>query len=91
MRLLSQVAGTGWVVGFMVSVVSKLSPIIDDSISIIAGLVGIVAGLIWVGILLNKSKESKVSLDNARLDNKIKNQQLIKLQNESKNNALKNE
>jgi len=85
MRLVAQIiSGIGWVVGFLVSILSKLSPVIDDSISIVAGLIGIIAGLIWVGILLTKRKEGKINLDNAKLDNKIKNQQLIKLQNESK-------
>ena len=85
MKLLAQiVSGIGWVVGFLVSIIAKISPIVDDSISIIAGLIGIVAGLIWVSILLTKSKEGKVNLDNAKLDNKIKNQELIKLQNEHK-------
>lgn len=84
MRLIAQtVSGIGWVIGFVVSILSKVSPIIDDSIGIIAGLIGIVAGVIWVSILITKKTEGKVNLDNAKLDNKIKNAQLKQLYDET--------
>jgi len=84
-RLIAQtVSGIGWVIGFVVSIISKVSPIIDDSIGIIAGLIGIIAGIIWVSILITKRVEGKVNLDNAKLDNKIKNQQLKKLYDDTK-------
>jgi len=64
MKFIAQiVSGIVWVVGFILSAVAKLSPIIDDSISAIAGLIGIVAGIIWVSILLTKRKTGKIELE----------------------------
>ena len=77
MRLIAQVvSGIGWVVGFTVSLLAKLSPVIDDSISMVAGLIGILAGIIWVSILLTKRKSGKIELQ-------IKEIELEKLKDES--------
>ena len=83
MKFIAQiVSGIVWIVGFVVSAIAKLSPLIDDSISALAGLIGIIAGLIWVSILLTKRKQGKVSLENELIENKIKTEQLKKLQSD---------
>ena len=83
MKFIAQiVSGIVWIVGFVVSAIAKLSPLIDDSISAIAGLIGIIAGLIWVSILLTKRKQGKVSLENELIENQIKTEQLKKLQSD---------
>lgn len=52
-----------WFVGFVLSIMAKVSPIIDDSISIIAGLVGLAGGIVWVFVLIVKRKKEKVELE----------------------------
>lgn len=83
MKFIAQiVSGFIWIVGFAVSAIAKLSPLIDDSISALAGLIGIIAGLIWVSILFTKRKQGKIALDNELIENQIKKEQLKKLQSD---------
>lgn len=57
-----------WIVGTMTSIVSKISPVIDDGISIIAGIVGLIGGVIWVFLLLIKKKKEKIELEIAEIE-----------------------
>jgi tetrahydromethanopterin S-methyltransferase subunit E len=76
MKLIAQIVSFfGWVIGTLVSILAKLSPILDDSISIVAGLIGVIAGLIWVSILITKRKAGKIDLE-------IKEIELKKLKDE---------
>lgn len=54
-----------WVIGTGTSVLAKVSPVIDDSISLIAGVIGVIGGLVWLSILRIKKR-------NEKLDNEIK-------------------
>jgi len=67
------------IVGTLIAFVAKLTPILDESISLIAALIGLVGAIIWFLIALTKRKEGKINLDNARIDNQIKREQLKKL------------
>jgi uncharacterized membrane protein YfcA len=76
MKFIAQiVSGIVWGGGFIISAVAKLSPLIDDSISAVAGLIGIIAGVIWVSILITKRKTGKIELE-------IKEIELKKLKSE---------
>lgn len=66
-----------WFIGFVLSIMAKVSPVIDDSISIVAGLVGLAGGIIWVFVLIVKRKKEKVELE-------IKEIELQRLKNEQK-------
>ena len=61
-----------WLVGSLTSIIGKFSDVIDDSISIIAGVLGIVGGIVWLSILRIKKK-------NEKLEYEIKKQQLKNL------------
>ena len=64
MKFIAQiVSGFVWVVGFVISAIAKLSPLIDDSISIVAGLIGILAGFVWLSLLWIKRKIAKKDLE----------------------------
>jgi type III secretory pathway component EscS len=77
MKFIAQIVSFfGWVIGTLVSILAKLSPILDDSISIVAGLIGVIAGLIWVSILITKRKAGKIDLE-------IKEIELKKLKDET--------
>jgi preprotein translocase subunit SecY len=87
MKYLAQVISfVSWITGFFISVIARISPIIDDSISLLAGIIGLLGGIIWVIILFKKNKlvsselsKSEIELDNEILDSKIKNIQLNSL------------
>lgn len=69
MRFLAQViCGWTWFIGWVFSFIAKMSPIIDDSISLIAGIVGLFGGVIWVFILLTNKKKAKVELEIKELE-----------------------
>lgn len=84
MKYLAQVISfVSWITGFFISVIARISPIIDDSISLLAGIIGLFGGIVWVTILIKKNKlvkreldRSEIELDNEILDSKIKNIQL---------------
>lgn len=84
MKYLAQIVSfLSWVAGFLISVIARISPIIDDSISLLAGVIGLFGGIVWVTILIKKNKlvkreldRSEIELDNEILDSKIKNIQL---------------
>jgi membrane protein YdbS with pleckstrin-like domain len=61
-----------WVIGSITSIVGKYSHAIDDSISIAAGLIGVVGGVVWLSILRIKKR-------NEKLEYEIKKQQLKNL------------
>ncbi|MEE9574366.1 MAG: hypothetical protein V3W20_15025 [Candidatus Neomarinimicrobiota bacterium] len=71
--------------GFLISVLAKWTHLIDDSITTIAGIIGLVGAIVWLGIALNKRKESKINLDNARIENQIKRETLKQLQSDESN------
>jgi len=84
MRFIAQIFSfMVWVVGTLTSIMSKISPVIDDSISLLAGIVGLIGGVIWITILILKRKETKISLENEILENLIKKKQLEAMENES--------
>jgi hypothetical protein len=60
-------------------VLAKVSHIIDDGISIIAGIIGVIGGIIWIFTLIQKRHENKINLENAKLENKIKLEELKRL------------
>ena len=75
MRYLAQIFSFFvWVVGTLTSFLSKVSPVIDDSISVIAGLIGIIGGIVWLAIL-------RIKMRNEKLENEIKKKQLENLEN----------
>lgn len=61
-----------WAIGSLTSILSRCSDTIDDGISIIAGIIGLIGGVVWLSILRIKKK-------NEKLDYKIKKQQLKNL------------
>lgn len=61
-----------WAVGSITSIMAKFSDAIDDSISIIAGIIGIIGGIVWLSILRIKKR-------NEKLEYEIKKQQLKNL------------
>jgi len=63
-----------WLVGSITSILGKFSDVIDDSISIIAGVLGIIGGIVWLSILRIKKK-------NVKLEYEIKKKQLENLEN----------
>ncbi len=63
-----------WAVGSLTSILAKFSNVIDDSISIVAGIVGIAGGIVWLSILRLKKR-------NEQLEYEIKKQQLKNLEN----------
>jgi len=87
MRYLAQIISfLSWIGGSIISIMARISPIIDDSISLLAGIIGLIGGVIWVLILLKKNKlisseltKTEIELDNEILDSKIKNIQLNSL------------
>ena len=85
MRFIAQIFSfMVWIVGTITSIMSKISPIIDDSISLLAGIIGLIGGVIWITILILKRKETKISLQNEILENLIKKKQLETMEDESK-------
>ena len=81
MRVLAKIVSLSvYLIGFLINILAQFLPILDKSITTIAGIIGIIGGCIYVGILLRKNKQGKVALDNERLDNQIKREQLKKLQ-----------
>lgn len=52
-----------WVIGSLTSVVSKFSDIIDDGISIVAGIIGIIGGIVWLSILRIKKRNEKLEYE----------------------------
>ena len=66
------------VVGTLVSVLAKLTPILDDSISTIAAVVGLAGAIVWLFIAINRLK-------NEKLETKIKKEQLKNLQSNESN------
>ena len=69
--------------GFLISVLlAKWTHLVDDSITTIAGIIGLVGAIVLLGIALNKRKESKINLDNARIENQIKRETLKQLQSD---------
>ena len=86
MKLLANIVSfISMIVGTLVSVLAKYTAIVDESISTIAALIGLAGALVWLLIALTKRKQSKVALDNERLDNKIKREQLKQLQSNETN------
>jgi hypothetical protein len=84
MRFLTQIVSFFvWIIGTITSIASKISPIIDDSISLLAGLIGIIGGIVWISTLALKKKENVINLENAKLENEIKKKQLDNLENDS--------
>jgi membrane associated rhomboid family serine protease len=82
MRFLTQIVSfLVWIIGTITSILSKVSPIIDDSISLLAGLIGIVGGIVWISTLALKKKENVINLENAKLENEIKKKELDNLNN----------
>ena len=70
------------IVGTLVSVLAKLTPILDDSISTIAAVVGLAGAVIWFFIAINRLK-------NEKLETRIKKEQLKNLQSDETNPANK--
>ena len=70
------------IVGTLVSVLAKLTPILDDSISTIAAVVGLAGAVIWFFIAINRLK-------NEKLETRIKKEQLKNLQSDDTNPANK--
>lgn len=63
------------IVGTLVSVLAKLTPILDDSISTIAAIVGLGGAIVWFFIAINRLK-------NEKLETKIKKETLKNLQSD---------
>lgn len=61
-----------WLIGSLTSILGKFSDVVDDSISIVAGILGIIGGIVWLSILNIKKK-------NEKLEYEIKKQQLKNL------------
>lgn len=81
MRLIAQiVSGCVFVIGTLVNLISKIWPVIDQSISTLAGIIGVFAGLIWLSILVTKHRKGKIELENAQLENQIKRKELENLE-----------
>lgn len=73
MRYLAQIFSFFvWVVGSLTSILGRFSDAVDDGISIIAGIIGIIGGLVWLSILRIKKR-------NEKLEYEIKKQQLKNL------------
>lgn len=73
MRYLAQIFSFFvWIVGSLTSIMGRFSESIDDGISIIAGVIGIIGGLVWLSILRIKKR-------NEKLEYEIKKQQLKNL------------
>jgi len=84
MRFLAKIVSLSmYLIGFLINILAQILPILDKSVTTIAGIIGIIGGFIYVGILLRKNKQGKIALDNERLDNQIKREQLKKLQNDA--------
>jgi len=82
MRYLTQIFSFFvWIVGTLTSAAGRFSEAIDNGISIVAGIIGCIAGVVWLTILLIKKKESKLALENEKLENQIKKKQLENLEN----------
>lgn len=76
MRFLAQIVSFFiWIIGTLTSILSKISPVIDDSISAIAGLIGIMGGIVWLGIL-------RIKLKNEKMESEIKKEELKRLKDE---------
>lgn len=52
-----------WVVGTFTSIVGRYSDAIDQGISIIAGVLGIIGGIVWLSILLIKKKNERIEYE----------------------------
>ena len=77
MRFLAQIVSFFiWIIGTLTSILSKISPVIDDSISAIAGLIGIMGGIVWLGIL-------RIKLKNEKMESEIKKEELKRLKDET--------
>ncbi len=77
MRLFAQIVSFFiWIIGTLTSILSKISPVIDDSISAIAGLIGIMGGIVWLGIL-------RIKLKNEKMESEIKKEELKRLKDET--------
>lgn len=80
MRVLANIASFfSMVFGFIISTLSKFTDVIDDSVVTITGIIGAIGAVVWLSIALIKRREAKVRLENERLENKIKKQQLKNL------------
>jgi len=80
MRALAEVVSFFvWAVASMTSIMARLSTTIDDGVSIIAGIIGVIGGIIWIITLRIKKKENIIALENAKLENEIKKEQLKNL------------
>jgi membrane associated rhomboid family serine protease len=66
-----------WLIGTITSLLAKMNPILDDGISIVAGIIGVIGGVVWLALL-------RIKLKNEKIENKIKNQQLIELQKKNR-------
>lgn len=64
-----------WLIGSLTSIVGKFSDVIDDSITLVAGILGVIGGIVWLSIL-------KIKKRNEKLDNEIKKLELKKLKDE---------
>lgn len=64
MRTLIQIVSAWtWATGTILSVAARITPIIDDSIGIVAGLIGIAAGTVLLITSLIKRKQAKIELE----------------------------
>lgn len=64
MRAFIQIfSGWTWFTGSFLSIIAKISPVIDDSIGIVAGLVGLAGGIVFFITALIKRKQAKVELE----------------------------
>jgi len=69
MRLLAQIlSGVTYFVGTIISILSKISPLMDDSISLLAGVIGLIGGVIWVLVSYVKLKREKIEKRIAELE-----------------------
>lgn len=75
------VSFTSMIFGVLVNLLAKYTHIIDDSVTTIAGFIGLVGAIIWVSIAFTTRKKSKIALENEKLENKIKLKQLENLEN----------
>lgn len=75
MNLIQRVFGFVFLItGLSANILSKVTEVVDVSVSIVAGLIAILGGYLWY-------RGNKVKLENERLENQIKKKQLENLSN----------
>lgn len=57
-----------WVIGSLTHLVGKYSSVIDEGISLVAGIIGAIGGIVWLSILRIKKRNEKLEYEIKELE-----------------------